>query len=59
MKIGTSIFCQDSQAAIKTLDKHQITSKLVWDCHQSLMQLARHNKVQLIWVPGHESIVGN
>jgi hypothetical protein len=42
----------DSQAAIKALDKHQITSKLVWDCHQFLTQLARHNRVQLIWVPG-------
>jgi ribonuclease HI len=30
----------DSQAAIKALDKHQITSKLVW-------------------VPGHEGILGN
>jgi hypothetical protein len=49
----------DSQAAIKALDKHQITSKLVWDCHRSLTQLARHNRVQLIWVPGHEGIVGN
>jgi ribonuclease HI len=49
----------DSQAAIKALYKHQITSKLVWDCRQSLMQLARHNRVQLIWVPGHEVIVGN
>jgi hypothetical protein len=29
------------------------------DCHQSLTQLARYNKVQLIWVPGHEGIVGN
>jgi hypothetical protein len=48
----------DSQAAIKALDKHQITSKLVWNCHQSLMQLARHKRVQLIWVPGHEGIVG-
>jgi hypothetical protein len=48
----------DSQAAIKALGKHQITSKLVWDCHQSLVQLAKHNSVQLIWVPGHE-IVGN
>jgi hypothetical protein len=38
----------DSQSAIKALDKYQITSKLVWDCHQSLMQLARHNRVQLI-----------
>jgi hypothetical protein len=29
----------DSQAAIKTLGKYQITSKLVWDSHQSLIQL--------------------
>jgi ribonuclease HI len=29
------------------------------DCHQSLLQLARQNRVQLIWVPGHEGIVGN
>jgi hypothetical protein len=32
---------------------------LVWDCHQSLIELARHNRVQLIWVPGHEGIAGN
>jgi ribonuclease HI len=49
----------DSQAAIKAFDKRQITSKLVWDCHQSLTQLARHNRVQLISVPEHEGIVGN
>jgi ribonuclease HI len=49
----------DSQAAIKALDKDQITSKLVSECHQSLIQLARHNRVQLIWVPGHDSITGN
>jgi hypothetical protein len=39
--------------------KYQITSKLVWDCHQSLIQLARHNRVQLIWVTGHEGTAGN
>jgi ribonuclease HI len=48
-----------SQVAIKALGKHQITSKLVWDCHQSLIQLAEHNRVQLMWVPGHEGIDGN
>jgi ribonuclease HI len=32
---------------------------VVWDYHQSLIQLARHNRVQLIWVPGHEGTVGN
>jgi ribonuclease HI len=49
----------NSQAAIKALGKHQITSKLIWDCHQSLTQVARHKRVQLIWMPGHEGIVGN
>jgi ribonuclease HI len=38
---------------------YQITTKLVWDCHQSLTKLAKHNRVQLIWMPGHEGIVGN
>jgi hypothetical protein len=46
----------DSQAVIKALDNYRSTSKLVWDCHQSLMQLAEHNRVQLMWVPGHEGI---
>jgi ribonuclease HI len=23
------------------------------------MELAKHNRVQLIWVPGHEGIAGN
>jgi hypothetical protein len=47
-----------SQAAIKALGKYQITSKLVWACHQSLIQLSRHNRVQLIWVLGHEDMAG-
>jgi hypothetical protein len=38
----------NSQAAIKALGNHQINSELVWDCHQSLIQLARHNTVQMI-----------
>jgi ribonuclease HI len=49
----------DNQAAIKALDNYQINSKLVWYCHQSLMQPAKHNRVQPIWVPGHEGITGN
>jgi ribonuclease HI len=57
---NTNIYIlSDSQAAIKALAKYQITSNLLWDCHQSLIQLARHNRVQLIWVPGHEAITGN
>jgi hypothetical protein len=34
----------DSQAIIKVLSNHWITSELVWDCHQSLMQLAKHTE---------------
>jgi ribonuclease HI len=49
----------DNQVAIKALGNHQVTSKLVWDCHQSLTQLVKHNRVQLIWVPGHEGIASN
>jgi ribonuclease HI len=48
-----------SQAAIKALDSFQINSKLVWDCHQSLVKLAEHNRIQLGWVPGHMGIDGN
>jgi hypothetical protein len=40
----------DSQAAIMALDSFKINSKLVWDCHQSLVKLAIHNRVQLVWV---------
>jgi ribonuclease HI len=49
----------NSQAVIKALSSYWIISKLVWDCHQSLMQLAEHNRVQLIWEPGHLEIDGN
>jgi hypothetical protein len=49
----------DSQAALKALDKHQINSKLVWDSYQTLTELANHNRVQLVWVPGYEGIAGN
>jgi hypothetical protein len=58
-KNGNIYILSDSQAAIKALGKYQITSKLVWECHQSFMQLARQNRVQLVWMPGHEGIAGN
>jgi hypothetical protein len=49
----------DSQAAIKALNNFQVNSKLVWDCYQSLVKLAEHNRIQLIWVPGNMGIHGN
>jgi hypothetical protein len=48
----------DSQAAFKVLDKHQINSKLVWDCYQILMELANHNRVQLVGYRGMRVSLG-
>jgi ribonuclease HI len=49
----------DNQAAVKALNNFQINSKLVWDYHQSLVELAKHTKVQLVWVLGHMGINRN
>jgi ribonuclease HI len=49
----------DSQAAIKALDNYRINSKLVLDCRQSLLKLAKYSRVQLIWVPSQRGIEGN
>jgi predicted transcriptional regulator len=38
----------DSEAAIKEPGKYQITSKLFWDCYQSLIQLVKHNRIQIM-----------
>jgi ribonuclease HI len=57
---GRNIYIlSDSQATIKALNNFLNNSKLVWDCHPSLMRLAEHDRVQLIWVPGHMGIDGN
>jgi ribonuclease HI len=49
----------DSQTAIKAHNNFQINSALVRDCHQSLLKLPEHNRVQLVWVPGDIGIDGN
>jgi hypothetical protein len=36
----------------------KMNSKLVSDCHQSLVPLTKQNRVQLIWVTCHAGIVG-
>jgi len=49
----------DSQAVFKALDSFHINSELFWACHQSLVRLAEHNRMQLVRVPGHLGIDGN
>jgi hypothetical protein len=46
---GRNIYVlSDGQAAIKVLHNFQISSKLVWDCHESVVRLAERNRVQQI-----------
>ncbi|XP_017479147.1 PREDICTED: uncharacterized protein LOC108368746 [Rhagoletis zephyria] len=49
----------DSQAALLALRSHIITSKLVYDCLNTLNGLGSKNTVLLGWVPGHEGHDGN
>ena len=49
----------DNQAATKAPNNFQTNSKLVWECHQSLVELAEHNRAHMVWVPGHLGIDGN
>jgi ribonuclease HI len=48
----------DSRAALAR-ESYQINSKLFWDCHKFLVKPAEHNRIQLVWVPGHMEIDGN
>jgi hypothetical protein len=48
-----------SQATIKALDNYCINTKLVLDCHQSLIKLAEHNTVPSTQVPSHRGTEGN
>jgi hypothetical protein len=50
---GNIYILSDSQAAIKAPDICKIYSKLVWDCDQFLMTVAKCNKVHLMWMQGH------
>ena len=51
--------CSDSQAALKALRAFTYESRSVSECLDTLTALAKSNKVNLIWVPGHEGIEGN
>lgn len=49
----------DSQAALKALASPEIKSKIVGECRAELHELARRNRVKLIWIPGHCGYDGN
>ena len=49
----------DSQAAIKSLIKCNVTSVAVLNCIRNLNQLGKQNHVSITWIPGHAGIHGN
>jgi hypothetical protein len=49
----------DSQAAPTVRNSFQINCKLACNYHKSMMNLAKHNRIQLVQVPGHMGIDGN
>ena len=53
------VTCSDSQTAFKSLYKTEMKSKLVWKCHLRLQNIWQNNDLSLMWVPGHEGILGN
>jgi len=44
---------------MKALEGFQINSKSVCDCHQFLVKLVAHSRIQPAWMPGHMGIDGN
>jgi hypothetical protein len=48
-RIRNIYIVSESQAAIKFFSNHWISSKAIWDYHQSLIQLIERNTVQMIW----------
>ena len=59
-KVGKCItIFSDSQGAINTVGKPDISSILAWECKEALNQLTEENKVTLVWVPGHKDIRSN
>ncbi|XP_028161440.1 uncharacterized protein LOC114353581 [Ostrinia furnacalis] len=49
----------DSQAALKAIASVRVGSRLVLEAILALNKLGRHNRVTLMWVPGHTGIEGN
>jgi hypothetical protein len=49
----------DSQAALEALSGPKVTSRLVLECQEALLALANRDDVTLIWVLGHQGILGN
>src|SRR5262249_12043648 len=53
------IIFTDSQATLKALRNHKVSSALLSDCFDTLQSVANYRQTSLAWVPGHMGIEGN
>ena len=53
------VLLTDSCSSIQTLQKITTSSKTALKCHNALNTLAKHNTVEVTWVPGHSDYWGN
>ena len=51
--------CSDSRAAITALNGTTTTLLLVWECFETLNNLATENRVTLLWISGYSGTKGN
>jgi len=51
--------CSDSQAALKALQSAKTRCSLVAETKSALGKLSTFNSVRLLWVPGHNNVLGN
>ncbi|XP_063380948.1 uncharacterized protein LOC134667460 [Cydia fagiglandana] len=58
--VGSSIrILSDSRAVLMALKSHIVTSKLIHECHERLMEVCQNNKITLQWIKGHSGSRGN
>ncbi|XP_063367833.1 uncharacterized protein LOC134656250 [Cydia amplana] len=58
--VGFSIrILSDSRAVLMALKSHIVTSKLIHECHERLMEVCQNNKITLQWIKGHSGSRGN
>jgi hypothetical protein len=55
----TICICSDWRAALLALSSPTVSSRIVFQCRNSLQGLSIHNRVQLFRVPSHCGMIGN
>jgi ribonuclease HI len=49
----------DSQAAVRALSSSYVKSCVVQSCIISLNEISKNNRIQVVWIPGHNGYKGN